>query len=84
MSEELYFISLQLSKRETGQTLNSMSQHWGYYLCEEEAIGDAVLRAAELKPGFSVDQYLVTKPDPDRYTTLIAALRAWKEARGDD
>lgn len=55
-------VTLQLSQRDGHLQRQSISQHYGYFASEAEAVGNAVSRVPEIKPGFSVDQYLVASP----------------------
>ena len=55
-------VSLQVSKHEQSRAIFSMTQHWGYWDSEDEAVGAAMRRVGELKPGFSVDAHLVASP----------------------
>lgn len=58
----LRVVSLQVSKLVGASMSHSMTQHWGMYDSDEEAIGAAVMSLPKVKPGFSVDQYLVCAP----------------------
>lgn len=55
-------VTLQLSKRDGHVSAFSISQHWGYFDSEDEAVGAAVRKIPDIKPGFSVDAHLVASP----------------------
>lgn len=59
-------ISVQLSQRlSDGSSRHTMTHTMGLYTTEREAVGAAILYARETEPGFSIDQWIVTRPfDP--------------------
>lgn len=65
MSDDLAnfrLVTLQLSMATEKGLAQSISQHWGVFGTDEEALGAAVAKLPDLKPGFSVDQWLITSP----------------------
>ena len=60
--DQFRVVTLQVSKRDGASIAHSVTQHWGIYSTDEEAVGAAVAKLPELKPGFSVDQFLVCQP----------------------
>ena len=55
--DQFRVVTLQVSKRDGASIAHSVTQHWGIYSTDEEAVGAAVAKLPELKPGFSVDQF---------------------------
>jgi hypothetical protein len=72
--ERLRVVALQVSKRDAATTTTSVIQSWGLFCSDEEAIGAAIMKMDDLKPGFSVDQYLVCSPDSDIIEAQAARL----------
>lgn len=58
--DTIYVVAAMISKRDGSNILTFLVQSWSVGT-RTEAIGSAMEFVAENKPGFSVDQYLVTE-----------------------
>lgn len=72
----LRVVALQLVKHELGGTVHSMSQHWGYWSTDSEALGSAISKASDMKPGFAVSQWLISAPFAEAGAPAVAPERA--------
>lgn len=73
----IYVVAFQLSKNRGTSTAHSMSMHWHEAESEEAAIGMALRKLPEMKPGFSIDNWLVSGPLAEiaERNAIVAYLR---------
>lgn len=64
---KVFVVAVMLSKSEPGRSTTSFTQHIRSATCRAEAVESSLLSAREAKPGFAIEEWLVSEVTPDMF-----------------